>query len=104
MNKAAPPPPGAWRRFRRNRAALAALALLGAIILLAIVGPSLFHYDPETTTKAQFEPPSLAHKFGTDVNGRDNLSRVVQGARISLIVGIFGALISFFIGTTYGMI
>ena len=104
MDKAVPPPPGAWRRFRRNPAAIGALALLLTIVVLAIIGPSLFHYDPETTTKAQFEQPSAAHPFGTDVNGRDNLSRVVQGARISLIVGFCGAIISFFIGTTYGMI
>ena len=99
-----PPPPGAWRRFRRNRVALGALGLLLLIIALAIASPVLFHYDPGTTTKAQFEPPSGAHIFGTDVNGRDVLSRVVQGARISLLVGLCGALISFFIGTTYGMI
>ncbi len=104
MDKTAPPPPGAWRRFRRNRPALAALGLLLTITLFAVIGPFLFHYDPATTTKAQFEPPSLEHKFGTDVNGRDALSRVVQGAQISLIVGLCGAFISFFIGTTYGMI
>ena len=101
---AAPQPPGAWRRFRRNPAAIAALALLVLIIALAIASPALFHYDPETTTKAQFNAPASGHIFGTDVNGRDVLSRVVQGARISLLVGMCGALISFFIGTTYGMI
>jgi oligopeptide transport system permease protein len=100
----APPAPGAWRRFRRNPSALAALALLLAIVYLAIDAPRWFSYDPQTTTKAQFEAPSEIHRFGTDVNGRDVLSRVVQGARISLLVGACGALISFLIGTAYGMV
>jgi peptide/nickel transport system permease protein/oligopeptide transport system permease protein len=52
----------------------------------------------------QFSPPTLAHPFGTDLNGRDLLYRVLEGARISLLVGISGALISFFVGTAYGLV
>lgn len=98
------PPPGMWRHFRRNKPAMTALGLLIVLVYLAIDAPRWFRYDPQTTTKAQFERPSAEHLFGTDVNGRDVLSRVVQGARISLLVGGSGALISFVIGTAYGLI
>lgn len=99
-----PPPPGAWRRLVKNRVAVAAMSVLGLIAFFAITGPLWFDYDPGALSKLQFSPPSRAHPFGTDVNGRDVLSRVLQGARISLLVGAAGALISFSVGTTYGLI
>ncbi|HEX8295390.1 MAG TPA: ABC transporter permease [Chthoniobacteraceae bacterium] len=104
MTDAALPPPGAWRRLRRNPVALVSMLLLAAIIYLAIDAPRWIDYRPEALSTNQFSPPSKANPFGTDVNGRDVLSRVIQGARISLFVGLAGALISFFIGTAYGMI
>lgn len=104
MTDALPPPPGAWRRLLRNRVAVATMSILGMIVFFVVTGPLWFHYDPESLSKLQFSPPTSAHPFGTDVNGRDVLSRVLQGARISLLVGAAGALISFFIGTSYGMI
>lgn len=103
-DSAAPAPPGAWRRLRRNPIAIGSLILFVVLVYLAIDGPRWFNYDPQTTTAAQFESPSKAHPFGTDINGRDVLSRVVQGARISLIVGACGAFVSFLVGTAYGMI
>ena len=96
--------PGALRRLLKNPKAIAALAVLGLIVLLAIAGPLVFPYAPETTTSAKLTAPSAEHWFGTDLNGRDLFSRVLQGARVSLIVGLCGALISFLIGTTYGLI
>ncbi len=104
MTDALPPPPGAWRRLLKSPVALAAMSILGAIGFLAITGPLWFHYDPESLSKLQFSPPLSAHPFGTDVNGRDVLSRVLQGARISLLVGAAGALISFSVGTSYGLV
>jgi len=97
-------PPGAWRRLIRNRTAVASMAVLGLIALLAAAGPALFHTDPHGTSSLQFAPPSSAHPFGTDLNGRDVFSRVLEGARISLLVGLSGALVSFLIGTTYGVV
>src|SRR5947208_3146560 len=88
-------PPGAWRRLLRNPAAIAALVILAGIVLLAVCGPWVFTYSPETPTAAKLVPPSGAHMFGTDINGRDVFSRVLQGARISLIVGLCGAFVSF---------
>ena len=96
--------PGALRRLLKNPKAIAALAVLGLIVLLAIAGPLVFPYAPETTTSAKLTAPSAEHWCGTDLNGRDLFSRVLQGARVSLIVGLCGALISFLIGTTYGLI
>ncbi len=104
MSDTAPPPPGAWRRLRRNRSAVLAMLLLAVIMLFAVLAPAVFHTDPHSTSDVQFAAPSARHFFGTDVNGRDVFSRVIEGARISLLVGLSGALVSFFIGTAYGLI
>ena len=101
---ALPPPPGAWSRLRKNPVALASMALLAFVIAFAFLGPLVFHADPHATSRDQLLPPSAAHPFGTDNNGRDVLARVMEGARISLIVGLCGALISLVIGTSYGLI
>ncbi len=97
-------PPGVWRRLLRNPSAVASMITLAVIVILAVFGPLIFQTKPHEITGAQFAEPSLEHLFGTDVHGRDLFARVLEGARISLLVGFSGALISFFIGTTYGMI
>ena len=79
------------------------MAILVTVLAFAIFGAG-FHLDPHATSSAQFTAPSAAHPFGTDVNGRDSLSRVAEGARISLLVGFCGAFISLFVGTAYGLI
>src|SRR5687767_1439679 len=104
MNDAALSPPGAWARLRRNRAATIAMIILAIVVGFALFGPLLLRTDPHTTTGEQFQPPSGRHFFGTDVNGRDVFARVIEGARISLLVGLSGAMISFFIGTSYGLV
>ncbi len=97
-------PPGTWRRLVRNRVAVAAMVILAVIVLTAVFGPVVFRYDPETVTPQSLAAPSWQHPFGTDMNGRDLFSRVIQGARISLLVGLCGALVSFFVGTAYGLV
>jgi oligopeptide transport system permease protein len=97
-------PPGAMRRLFRNRTAVTAMIVLGLIVFLALFGPLIFHYDPESTSAAKNQGPSGQFWFGTDLNGRDVFSRVIQGARISLLVGCSGAVVSFFIGTAYGLV
>lgn len=104
MSEPALAPPGAWRRLRRNRAATIAMIVLAFVGLVALFGPVVFRTKPHATTGAQFQPPSSLHLFGTDVNGRDVFARVIEGARISLLVGLSGALISFSIGTAYGLV
>ena len=80
------------------------MALLALVIAFAFLGPLVFHADPHATSREQFVPPGAAHFFGTDNNGRDAFARVLEGARISLIVGLAGALISLVIGTSYGLV
>src|SRR5579884_1662112 len=96
--------PGIFHRLAKNRVALAACAVLAFVALAAIFGPMLMPRDAAVVTSAQFFPPSPAHFFGTDLNGRDVLFRVLEGARISLLVGFSGALISLIVGTAYGLV
>ena len=104
MSSPAATPPGAWRRLRRNPVAIIAAVILITVLAFAVFGLSIFKIDPHATSSAQYAPPSADHFFGTDVNGRDAFARVMEGARISLLVGFCGAFISLFVGTTYGMI
>ena len=97
-------PPGAWQRLRRNPVAITALNILATVLAFAVFGLGAFGLDPHATTAAQFTAPMAAHPFGTDVNGRDSFARVIEGARISLLVGFCGAFISLFVGTAYGLI
>lgn len=99
-----PPPPGAWRRLLKNPVAVVAMIVLATVVLVAVFGPLILQTDPHTTSRAQFAEPGHAHWFGTDVNGRDAFARVLEGARISLLVGFAGAMISLFVGTSYGLI
>jgi len=96
----------AWRRVRRNRAAMAALAwlvLMGVFTALAPVWPWLA--DPTSQDlRLGAVPPSAAHWFGTDELGRDLLARVVYGGRISMLVGLVATLVSLVIGVSYGAI
>lgn len=104
MSSATPPPPGAWERLRKNPVAVGAMLLLGLIIFVAIFGPTLYRIDPHSTSHEQYQPPSGTHFFGTDNNGRDALARIIEGARISLLVGFCGAMVSLFVGTSYGLV
>src|SRR6202040_2539072 len=61
-------------------------------------------YQPDQLSEAQFQPPSARHWLGTDVHGRDLLSRALYGAQISLLVGIVGAAVSLVIGVLWGAI
>jgi peptide/nickel transport system permease protein len=93
----------ALRRFRRNRLAVVSLALLGLFALLALLAPVIAPYDPiKPDVKAIGKPPSLAHLLGTDESGRDVLSRLLHGARVSLSVGFVAVAIYIGIGTLLG--
>ncbi|WP_080793183.1 ABC transporter permease [Corynebacterium pacaense] len=84
--------------------------LLAGLIVIALVAaalvPSLFtSFDPrEAALGSVFQPPSLSHPFGTDQLGRDVFSRVVHGARYSLLIGIGAALLSLAVGTLLGLL
>ena len=93
----------AWRRFRKNRAAVYSVTILALITLFVIFAPMLTHYAYDFNDwDALSAPPSARHFLGTDSLGRDLLSRAAVGGRISLLVGLSGALVAVVIGTLYG--
>jgi oligopeptide transport system permease protein len=103
----------AWRRFKKNRAAIFSvwflIFLLAAIIVWPIVLKiSSAHFaqlhNPNELSDAQFTSPDAQHWFGTDLHGRDVFSRVLFGAQISLLVGVVGTLVSLIIGVLWGAI
>src|SRR6266542_6127736 len=104
MTEALTPNQRAWRRFRRNKPAVISSAFLAMLVVLVVLWPRLAPYAPNATSDAQFEPPEPAHWFGTDVHGRDLLTRVFYGARISLLVGVMGAGVAFVIGVAWGAV
>lgn len=101
-----PESPGrlAWVRFRRNKLAFASLWVLGLIVAIVLLGPVLLPFEPDALSEAQFAAPGVSHWFGTDDHGRDQLARVLHGARISLLVGIVGASVSLVTGVLWGAI
>jgi len=94
----------ARRRFRRNTPATVSLLFLFLLVALVLVWPLLAPYSWNAISEAQFQPPSWQHWFGTDVHGRDLLTRVLYGARVSLLVGAVGAGVAFVIGVAWGAV
>ncbi len=96
----------AWKRLRRNRAAVFSAVFLTWIALTAIFAPWLPGLQDPTIQdlKLGATPPSAAHWFGTDELGRDTLARVVHGGRISLMVGLVATFVSLLIGVSWGAV
>jgi len=94
---------GFWRALKRNR-----LALIGGVVVVILVGiavlaPRLAAWDPNRPDVNRIlEPPSRAHLFGTDALGRDVLSRMLYGSRVSLAVGFVSVGIAVLLGTVLG--
>ena len=94
-----------WRRLLKNRLAAAGGVLLLGFLLLAIAAPVAAPQDPYAQNLYErLQPPSLAYPFGTDDFGRDVLSRVIHGARISLRVGVVAVLIALILGVPIGLV
>jgi peptide/nickel transport system permease protein len=92
----------AWRQFRRHHLA-AAGAVVFALLCLSAVAAPLSRYDPNRTSLLErFDAPSLAHPMGTDDLGRDELTRVLIGGRVSLSVGVLAMVVSILVGTLVG--
>jgi len=95
----------ALRRLARRRGAMAGLAIVLFFVLVAILAPYIAPYDPLATSwRAVRKAPSLAYLFGTDEIGRDVLSRVIWGARASLLAGVVSVSISLALGVPVGML
>jgi oligopeptide transport system permease protein len=93
----------AWRRLRRNKLAMAGLVFITFMVLVAIFADLLSPYDPNYQFPASsYARPSLSHLMGTDDVGRDILSRLIHGARVSLSVAIFVQMLILVIGLGIG--
>jgi len=91
-----------WERFLKHPGAVAGLIVL-ALVVLGILLVGFSPYDPnQPDMSARLQPPSLAHPMGTDALGRDYLTRVFYGGRVSLLVGVLVVGITFSIGVTIG--
>lgn len=100
-----------WGYFRANRGAVAGLVFVVAIMLVAIFAPILAPHPPDLTNDAVFlKPPawqaggSWAYPLGTDAIGRDILSRLIFGARLSLLIGVVVVTLAIIVGVTLGLI
>jgi ABC-type dipeptide/oligopeptide/nickel transport system permease subunit len=92
-----------WRRFRRNRLAMLALLFILLQTLVAIFAAQVAPYDPyQADYMATWQLPSRAHWLGTDDLGRDVLSRLVYGSRVSLSVGVLSQVVIVLIGLPLG--
>lgn len=96
--------PGAAARILRRPSAQVCLILIFAVAAAAAFGPAFFPDAYAEPGPLQYGAPSWTHPFGTDLNGRDVLYRVLLGARVSLVVGLAGAAISLTVGTAYGLL
>lgn len=94
-----------WRSYRRNRTSVVGLVLLGVVLLVALLAGFIAPYDPYATYPSDaLLPPSAQYLLGTDDIGRDILSRIIHGARISLYVGAVSMTIAGGCGITLGML
>jgi len=98
----------AWQRFRRDKLALAGLAIIAVTVLAAALAPWVAPFDPfqqffeGLTLEGSPIPPSAHFLLGTDLLGRDLLSRLIYGARTSLIIGVAANAVAVIIGTLLG--
>jgi peptide/nickel transport system permease protein len=93
-----------WRKYRRNGAAVAGLAMLVVVLLAAIFGPLVYPTDPFDMVGRPSSPPSARFVLGTDVSGRDMLAGLLHGARVSLLIGILASLGATLFGLIVGAI
>ena len=95
----------AVRRLRRSATALVGAGIVAVLLVVAIFADALAPQSPITSDQMQtFARPSWEHPLGTDQLGRDMLSRVVHGTRISLLVGVSSVVLALFVGVPFGMI
>ncbi|WP_153769924.1 ABC transporter permease [Labrenzia sp. CE80] len=96
---------GLFKAFNTNKTSWVGVGVFALVCLLAIFAPVIAPYDPlDQSILYRLKPPSSAHWFGTDYYGRDTLSRILWGARISLTIGLFAIGSAMLIGTFIGLI
>lgn len=93
-----------WRRLRHERKALLGLIFVGLLALVALIGPVIAPYDPLADDFEIFASPQWSHPMGTDSFGRDLLSRVIVGTRVSFTVGLLAAFSAMVVGVVLGLL
>lgn len=94
-----------WRMCRQNKLAAVSAIVILIIILMAILAPVIAPYgESETSLTERLTGPSATHIFGTDYLGRDVFTRLLYGARVSLIVGVMPSVIALVVGVTLGLL
>jgi peptide/nickel transport system permease protein len=93
-----------WRRFRRNKLAMTGLSFIVLVVLAAVFAPLIAPQNPDTIGNVVNGGPSLAHWLGTDDVGRDTLSRLIYGARVSMQVSFQVVLLALALALPLGMI
>ncbi|MGH2562106.1 MAG: nickel transporter permease [Thermomicrobiales bacterium] len=97
--------PGVVARVARNKLAVAGMSVIVLLVVAAVAAPVISPADPEEVAPREaLQRPSFDHLFGTDQYGRDNFSRVLYGARISLLVGLVAVSIAVVAGTVVGLV
>ncbi|WP_119462483.1 ABC transporter permease [Rhodospirillaceae bacterium SYSU D60014] len=91
-----------WKRFSRNRSAVAGLLILIAVILLAILAPILYPEDPFSLVGLPMVEPFEGFLLGTDILGRNVAAGIAHGAKVSLLIGLFATLVAMLIGILIG--
>jgi peptide/nickel transport system permease protein len=95
----------AWRRLLKRKSAMLGLFVIALLVVVAIFAPLVAPFDPaQQTWTAIRKPPSLQHWFGTDESGRDLFSRVIFGARASLLAGVVSVSIALGLGVPVGLL
>ena len=92
------------RRFKYHKAGVVSLVIVAVIIVFSVLAPFISPYDPNAINPEFSVPPSAAHLLGTDSIGRDMLSRLLYGTRVSLLVGFLATVLSTGIGVILGLI
>ena len=91
-----------WRRFKRNKLAVFGMGLAVFLILMAVFANVIAPYDPAAISTDRLASPSLEHLMGTDNYGRDLFSRIIYGARVSLLISLMALVFSLIIGIGLG--
>ncbi len=102
----------AWRRLLKNKLAVFGMIVLAIMVVAVIIGPAIikwttgftFDFIPQEKELTRSMAPSWQHLMGTDDAGRDIFARVLQGGRISLMVGVISTIVSLIVGVSYGAI
>ena len=94
-----------WDQFKTHKGAVLGMGFFLLVSLAVILGPWLWHLDPGTIDiRAKNQGPSLAHPMGTDQLGRDTFAAMLQGGRVSLLVGVTAMLLALVLGTLVGVL